>query len=131
MLQRTEQTPTPKPVKEPSFGEFVALIALMMGITSFAIDNLLPAFDALRADFALSDPNQAQLTIYVYMIAFAFAQLVYGPVSDMAGRRPALLAGLVIFVVGCLIAIVSTNFAMLLFARGSRGSAARQHACSP
>jgi DHA1 family bicyclomycin/chloramphenicol resistance-like MFS transporter len=99
----------------------VALIALMMGITSFAIDNLLPAFDALRADFALDDPNRVQLAIYVYMVAFAFAQLVYGPVSDMAGRRRVLLAGLAIFSVGCLLAIVSTSFTMLLVARAIQG----------
>jgi DHA1 family bicyclomycin/chloramphenicol resistance-like MFS transporter len=120
MLQRAEQKAQPR-TREPRFAEFVALIALMMGVTSFAIDNLLPAFDILRADFAIADANDMQLTIYVYMIAFGVAQLVYGPVSDMVGRRPALLAGLAIFVVGCVLAIVSTNFTMLLAARAIQG----------
>jgi DHA1 family bicyclomycin/chloramphenicol resistance-like MFS transporter len=108
-------------MREPPFGEFVAIVALMMGLTSFAIDNLLPAFDALRADFALADPNAAQLSIYVYMIAFALAQLGYGPVADMAGRRPVLLAGLAVFVAGSLLAIVATGYATLLVARAIQG----------
>lgn len=121
MLLRTASSQEPQTRNEPPFGEFVALVALMMGLTSFAIDNLLPAFDVLRAAFAVADPNHAQLTVYVYMIAFALGQFVYGPVSDMIGRRPALLAGLVIFAAGCVLAIAATSFSLLLAARAIQG----------
>ncbi|MBN8921121.1 MAG: MFS transporter, partial [Rhizobiales bacterium] len=125
MLQKTDPAPDTAPAKvfppSPRFGEFVAIIALMMGLTSFAIDNLLPAFDALRAEFSIADPNRAQLAIYVYMIAFAVAQLVYGPVSDMMGRRPTVLFGVVIFVLGSLLALVARSFEVLLIARAIQG----------
>jgi DHA1 family bicyclomycin/chloramphenicol resistance-like MFS transporter len=34
------------------FAEFVGIVALMMGMTAYSVDNLLPAFDALRDSFA-------------------------------------------------------------------------------
>ncbi len=75
----------------PRFGEFVAIVALMMAVTAISIDNLLPAFPAIQARFGVVDPNRLQWLIYVYMIGFGSAQIVYGPVSDALGRRPGLL----------------------------------------
>lgn len=107
--------------KFPRFGEFVALIALMMGVTAYSIDNLLPAFDVIRADFQIRDPNDLQLLIYGYMIAFALAQLAYGPLADMFGRRPVLLAGLLIFALGSALALVAPSFGVLMVARVVQG----------
>lgn len=107
--------------KFPRFGEFVALIALMMGVTAYSIDNLLPAFDVIRADFAIEDANDLQLLVYGYMIAFAVAQLAYGPLADMFGRRPVLLAGLLIFALGSALALVAPSFSVLMAARIVQG----------
>ena len=112
----------------PSFAEFVGLVALMMGYTAFAVDNLLPAFPAIGSDFAVADPNDLQLLVSVYMLGFGLMQLVYGAVSDTIGRRPALLAGLAVFAVGCVLAIVATDMNTLLLARfiqGMGGAAGR------
>jgi MFS transporter, DHA1 family, multidrug resistance protein len=109
------------PAPALSFAEFVALIALMMGVTAFAIDNLLPAFDVLGAVFRVDDPNRLQLLVYGYMIAFAVAQIGYGPLSDMLGRRPVLLVGLAIFTIGSLLALVAPSFEVLLLARVIQG----------
>lgn len=108
----------------PSFVEFVALIALMMGLTAVSIDNLLPAFPHVQARFGIADPNQLQLLIYVYMIGFALMQLVYGPVSDVVGRRPAVMIGIAIYAVGCVMAIVASSFGTLLLARVVQGMGA-------
>lgn len=116
------------PVAEPSFVEFVVLIALVMGLISLSIDNLLPAFEPIREEFALSDPNELQLILTAYMGGFALMQLVWGPVSDVVGRRPVLMMGLAIYTAGTLLAIVSQSFETLLLARavqGCGGAAAR------
>lgn len=105
----------------PSFPEFVALIALMMGVTAFSIDNLLPAFDVIGARFALRDPNDVQLLVYAYMVAFALAQMAYGPISDVVGRRPVLLAGLAVFAAGSLLAMAAPSFELLIAARAIQG----------
>ncbi len=107
--------------KPPGFGEFVVLVALMMGITAFAVDAVLPAFPALGREFAVADPNRLQLLVYVYMLGFGVAQLVFGPASDIVGRRPAYLVGLAIFLVGSVMAIVATDLQALLVARFVQG----------
>lgn len=108
----------------PGFGEFVALVALMMGVTAYGVDNALPAFPALARAFGVSDPNQLQLVVYVYMTGFGVAQLVYGPISDVVGRRPALLVGFAIFGAGALMATLSGDLHTLLVARAIQGAGA-------
>jgi DHA1 family bicyclomycin/chloramphenicol resistance-like MFS transporter len=105
----------------PRFGEFVALIALMMGLTALSIDNLLPAFPAIQRTYGIADPNELQLLVYVYMFGFGVVQLLYGPISDALGRRPMLLAGLAVYAVGCLMAAFAPSFEFLLLARVIQG----------
>jgi DHA1 family bicyclomycin/chloramphenicol resistance-like MFS transporter len=107
--------------KFPRFGEFVALIALMMGVTAYSIDNLLPAFDYIREEFRVENPNDLQLLVYGYMIAFGIAQLAYGPLADMFGRRPVLLGGTLIFALGSALAIFAPSFSVLMAARIIQG----------
>ncbi|SHF22916.1 MFS transporter, DHA1 family, bicyclomycin/chloramphenicol resistance protein [Kaistia soli DSM 19436] len=116
--------PASRAVSEPSFFEFVLIIAFMMALGSMSIDNLLPAFDPIRADYGLASTNEVQLILTVYMIGFAIMQLFYGPISDIIGRRPTLMIGLVIFAIGSFIALFSTSFEMLLAARMIQGMGA-------
>lgn len=112
---------TPAKIRMPGFREFVALIALMMGLTALSIDNLLPAFPPIQAAFGIRDPNELQLLVYVYMLGFGVMQLVYGPLSDALGRRPILLVGLGIYGLGCLVAALAPSFEVLLWARVIQG----------
>jgi MFS transporter, DHA1 family, multidrug resistance protein len=111
-------------VPSPSFAEFVALISFTMGLMSLSIDNLLPAFGAIQASFAIADANEMQLIISAYMIAFALMQIVYGPLSDVIGRRPAVMIGLAVYCVGTVIAIVAPSFDLLLAGRAVQGMGA-------
>ncbi|KQO74626.1 MFS transporter [Methylobacterium sp. Leaf88] len=117
----TVSEPAARPWTGPGFGEFVGIVALMMAVTAISIDNLLPAFPAIQARFGVVDPNSLQLLIYVYMIGFGTAQIVYGPLSDTYGRRSVLLAGLAIYVVGTGLAMVAPSFGWLLAARIIQG----------
>jgi DHA1 family bicyclomycin/chloramphenicol resistance-like MFS transporter len=108
-------------VPSPSFVEFVALISFTMGLMSLSIDNLLPAFGAIQASFGIADANEMQLIISAYMIAFALMQIFYGPLSDIIGRRPALMIGLAVYGVGTVIAIFAQSFGLLLAARAIQG----------
>ncbi len=114
----------------PGFAEFVAIVALMMAVTAISIDNLLPAFPAIQARFGVADANHLQLLVYVYMIGFGLAQIVYGPVSDALGRRPVLLGGLAIYAAGTALAMVAPSFAGCSPPASSRASARRAGACS-
>ncbi|MFG1394301.1 multidrug effflux MFS transporter [Xanthobacter agilis] len=108
----------------PGFYEFVSLVALMMGITAFSIDNLLPAFGFIREHFALGNPNDVQLAVYAYLIGIGAAQIVYGPWSDVVGRRPVLMVGIAIYIAAGVLALVTDSFNTLIVARVIQGAGA-------
>lgn len=109
---------------EPRAGEFIALVAALMALTALGIDFLLPAFPGIAAEFGVDDANRLQLLVYVYMMGFAGMQLVYGPLSDVVGRRPVMIAGLLIFGLGCLASLFAPDFSTLIAARVLQGMGA-------
>src|SRR5258707_7244821 len=73
---------------------------LLVGATALgpiALNIFLPAMPDLVVAFA-TDTATVGLTLSLYLIALAVAQLVYGPIADRYGRRPTMLGGLVLFV---------------------------------
>ena len=113
--------PTQEPALKISFFEFVALTAALMAMTALSIDIMLPALPAIGAAMGVSSDNDRQLIVIVYMGGFAFGQLFYGPMSDRYGRKPVLMLGLAIFLVGTIGALISQSFELLLAARLIQG----------
>ncbi|MDP2698597.1 multidrug effflux MFS transporter [Thalassospira sp.] len=118
----TSHTTTRGPSRPvPAFVEFVTLMALTIGLVALSIDNLLPAFGPIAADYAVANSNDVQMLIYVFMIGFAVMQIVYGPLADSFGRKPVLMAGLLIYGIGTVMAIFADSFEHLLIARFVQG----------
>lgn len=86
------------PAKNITRGEFVALVASLMALNSLAVDVMLPALPAMGEALGIANENERQFVIIAYMAGFGLAQLVYGPIADSYGRRPPLLAGMVLYV---------------------------------
>jgi DHA1 family bicyclomycin/chloramphenicol resistance-like MFS transporter len=107
-----------------AFGEFVALVAAMMGLTALGIDSMLPALPAIGESLGVSEPNHRQYVLTAFLLGFAVAQLAYGPLSDRYGRRPVLAIALASYVVMSALAAISGSFTMLLIARALMGTAA-------
>ena len=101
--------------------EFVCLMAVMMALTALSIDMMLPALPAIGEAMGVADPNNRQIVIISYLMGFAVGQLAYGRLSDSYGRRPVLMIGLAIFVVGSLAASLSPTFGLLIGARMVQG----------
>ncbi len=106
------------------FREFVSLIAAMMALTALGIDSMLPALPAIGEALGVNEPNHRQYVITAFLLGFAFAQLIYGPLSDRFGRRPVLAIALASYVAMSALAAISGSFTMLLIARALMGTAA-------
>lgn len=105
----------------PRYGELVALLALMMSLVALSIDAMLPALAAIGADLGARQANDAQLVITALFAGLALAQIIYGPLSDSIGRKPAIYAGFALFILGCLLSTMATGFAMMLAGRFLQG----------
>ena len=103
------------------FGEFVALMAMMMSLTALSIDAMLPALTEIGKDLGVSEPNDNQLIISTLFLGLAFGQLFYGPLSDGIGRKPSVYIGLVFFALGCLVSIFAENLSVMLIGRALQG----------
>ena len=101
--------------------EFIALMAFLMALNALAIDIMLPGLQQIGASLGVENENHRQYVISAYLIGFAFAQLLYGPISDRFGRRLPMFVGLGIYVVSSLAAIFVPSFAALLAVRFIQG----------
>jgi DHA1 family bicyclomycin/chloramphenicol resistance-like MFS transporter len=92
------------------------LLSLLTAIGPLSMDMYLPSLPAIGA--ALHAPTaQVQLTISTYLIGFAAGQIVYGPISDRFGRKPVLLAALVLYGVGSVLCATARSIEMLTAVR--------------
>lgn len=100
--------------------QFIALMAALMTMTAIATDINLPAIAATAAD--LQAPlSSGQLTITLFFLGYAVGQLFWGPCADRFGRKPALMAGIAIYVASSLACAFAPDMKMLLLARFVQG----------
>jgi DHA1 family bicyclomycin/chloramphenicol resistance-like MFS transporter len=89
-----------------------AIIASLVAIGPLSTDMYLPAFPALMQSFN-ADINQVQHTLSIFLIGFALAQLIYGPLSDRFGRKPVLMGGMLLFLISSLAIVFAESIATL------------------
>ena len=81
----------------------------------------LPALPAIRNEFAVAGAA-AQATLSVSMLAIALSTLVYGPISDRFGRRPIVIFGLVVYLVGSAMCAAAPDIWVLVSGRVLQGA---------
>ncbi len=101
---------------QPSALIVIILLTLLVAMGAISTDIYLPSLPSIAGMFA-ADTASVQLTLSVFMIAFAVSQLVYGPISDQFGRRPALLFGMSLYFAACIGCALATSIETLIVAR--------------
>eukprot|EP01133_Synstelium_polycarpum_P020893 gene20893-25088_t len=99
------------------------MLAGLAMLGPFATDTFLPSFPAISSHFDVSSVL-VQQTLSVYLAAYAFMTLFYGTLSDSFGRRPVILASMLVFAAGSIGAVFAPSFGWLLFFRGLQGASA-------
>lgn len=100
---------------KPSFGFMLYLAGLSM-LGFLATDMYLPAFSAMQTSL-MTTPGLISASLSIFLGGFAIGQLIWGPLSDLLGRRPILIAGLSLFTLGCLGMLWVENIYLLLALR--------------
>jgi len=96
------------------------VLGLLSVIGPFAIDMYLPTLPSISKAL-VADPAAVQWSIMSFMLATAVFSLVYGPVSDMIGRKPPLYFGIGLYVVGAVGCALAPSIEWLVTMRFVQG----------
>jgi MFS transporter, DHA1 family, multidrug resistance protein len=91
----------------------LALLIAVAATGPLSLNIFVPSMPGIQRAFH-TDYATVQLTLTLYLIGFAVAQLLYGPLSDRFGRRPVLLAGQGIYLVGSVMCLMATGIEALI-----------------
>ena len=110
------------------------LIILMAGLPQFAETVYTPTLPEIANALKTSVP-MVEYTLTIYLFGFAIGTLFWGKLSDSIGRKSCVIAGLFIFILGCIGCYFSNTITLLLISRfvqafgGSIGSVLTQTIC--
>nr|WP_234418430.1 MFS transporter [Dongshaea marina] len=89
------------------------LIVILVAIGQMTQTMYVPAISEIAKDL-LVQPGKLQSVMAVYLITYGFSQFIYGPLSDRMGRRPVVLIGVTIYLVGSGVTLIAGSLSALL-----------------
>lgn len=92
---------------------FIFKLGALMALTSLSVDIYLPQIPQMEQELH----GNIELTITGFLIGFALAQLIIGPISDRIGRKAPLFAGMILFIIGSLGCASSQDIQHIIFWR--------------
>jgi MFS transporter, DHA1 family, multidrug resistance protein len=104
----------------PEF-EFIALVAVLTALTAMSIDTMLPGIGIMAKDLGALHDNDRQFIILGFFGGMTLGTLIFGPMSDSSGRRPAIFAGLAVYCLGAVLCMFAWNFPVLVIGRIIQG----------
>jgi len=110
------------------------LIILIVGLPQLCETVYTPSLPDIAKALQTSEA-MAEYTLTIYLLGFAIGTLFWGKISDEFGRKPCVIAGLLIFIAGSISCYFSTSIEMLMLSRlaqafgGSTGSVLGQAIC--
>lgn len=102
---------------------FIALMAVLSGLSALSIDAVLPAFPELTAAFALppEEENRIQNMVFMFMLGFSLMQFFFGVLTDIFGRKKLVCIGIAIYILASASTFFISDFRWLLVARFMQG----------
>ena len=95
---------------------FLIILAMMAALPPFATDTYLPGIPVMAQFFHVS-PNTMLITISTYLIGFGLGIFIWGPLSDLYGRKHIITIGMSLYVVSTYLSTLATHFDMLATTR--------------
>ena len=116
-----EAEPPAPPRDRSRDSALIANIVAQLALGLLAMTIPLPSMQDWPASFQASQAA-VQATFAGYVATYGLLQLVYGAVSDRVGRKPALLTGLALTIVGSVMAALAPTLTTLIIARAIQGA---------
>lgn len=107
-------------MNRPGSRALISQLTALVALGPVSISLYVPSMPALAAEFQAT-PRLVQQSFTIFVVGFAAAQLVYGPLSDRFGRRPVLIGGLILYIAASLACALSTGIDQFLVARLVQG----------
>lgn len=110
------------------------LVLLIVGIPQLSETVYTPALPEISTALMTTDA-MVEYTLTIYLFGLAVGTLFFGRISDYYGRKPFILIGIALFIIGCIGCYLSTSIEMLMCSRfvqafgGSVGSVLAQAIC--
>jgi DHA1 family bicyclomycin/chloramphenicol resistance-like MFS transporter len=124
MARGGERVGEPGPrLSEAERRRFVPLLPALVAFQAISTDLYLPALPTLVHVFE-TEVATVQLTLSLFLLGFALAQLGYGPASDRFGRRPILLAGTALYFLASVACALASSIEQLILFRFLQGAGA-------
>ncbi|CAI1153291.1 multidrug efflux MFS transporter EmrD [Serratia ficaria] len=98
----------------------LVMLILLVAVGQMAQTIYVPVIADIAHDLSVRT-GAVQRVMAAYLMTYGFSQLIYGPLSDRIGRRPVILAGMMIFLIGALGALLSNSLTMLVAASAIQG----------
>ena len=103
---------------------FVLKISLVMAVRMLGLFMLFPVMSVYASDYENTTPFLIGMAIGIYGLTQALFQIPFGYLSDRFGRKPVLLLGLLIFLLGSVVAAYSSNIIFVVIGRALQGCGA-------
>ena len=103
---------------------FALKISLVMAVRMLGLFMLFPVMSIYAADYESVTPFLIGMAIGIYGLTQAIFQIPFGYLSDRFGRKPILLAGLLVFLIGSIMAANTSNIIIVVIGRAFQGGGA-------
>lgn len=94
----------------------ILTLVIMAGLAALTMNIFLPSLPEMAQYFG-ADYAIMQFAVSGYLTVTALLQLVIGPASDRYGRRPTLMACLVVFIIATLLCLLATTVSVFMVGR--------------
>lgn len=95
----------------------VILIEFLVGME---FDLFVPSFPELQQEFALT-PFWVEASLSSNLLAYCLSLFCVGLLGDIYGRKPIIIAGLSLFIIGCILCLKAPFYGIFLFGRALQG----------
>lgn len=107
-------------MKKIANSHLLLMLILLTAVGQMAQTIYIPAIADIARDMRVRE-GAVQSVMAAYLLTYGASQLVYGPISDRIGRRPVIFAGMLIFMLATVIALLSRNLTVLIIAGSLQG----------